>query len=167
MHQGTTNELTLAERIGSILVANGILKAIHAHPLTRNAYVPIYLWLLTESHFPYQPPVWPNEVLGLPSNQRRHVAHHLMHTMNYSPFFGIMDAIMGTTFEGGYEDEDSSGAPREGEAISATASLGHESSTLPAACSAKGSKGQGKGGEERVLPMVTASAHEGESKKDD
>ena len=94
------------------------------------------------------------------------MAHHLMHTMNYSPFFGIMDAFMGTTFEGGYEDEDNN-EPRGGEAIGATTSLGHESSTVQEPCSVKGNKWQGKGGKERAIPMVTGNAHEGESKKDD
>jgi len=107
VHQGVTNELTLAERIGTILTANAILKAMHAHPLTRNLYVPVYLWLLLESHIPYQPPVWPATVLGIRSNQRMHVSHHLMHSHNYSPFFGIMDAVLGTAFDGGYpEDEE-------------------------------------------------------------
>jgi len=101
VHQGVTNELTLVERIGSILIANALLKVIGAHPLTRNLFVPVFIYLLTESHFPYDPPIWWDKILGWPcSNQRRHVTHHLLHATNYSPFFGITDAIMGTAYDG-------------------------------------------------------------------
>lgn len=53
-----TNRLTLAERLFFVLSSNEILKLLRAHPLTRNAYVLLYIALLTDTHSGYDLPVW-------------------------------------------------------------------------------------------------------------
>ena len=50
MHPQITNQLSIFERLGLVLLANFSLNIIGSHVLTRTLFIPIFLWLLVEIH---------------------------------------------------------------------------------------------------------------------
>lgn len=98
VHWGVTNQLSYAERVFFVLTANAMLKILGAHPLTRSVFVPVFLFLLTDSHCGFDLPVWMDKVVpfGIMAGCKGHTAHHLRHDGNYQPFFTYLDRAMGT-----------------------------------------------------------------------
>ena len=50
MHPQITNQLSIFERLGLVLLANFSLNIIGSHVLTRTFFIPIFIWLLVEIH---------------------------------------------------------------------------------------------------------------------
>lgn len=50
MHPQITNQLSIFERLGLVLLANFSLNIIGSHVLTRTFFIPIFVWLLVEIH---------------------------------------------------------------------------------------------------------------------
>lgn len=93
VHAHVTNQLSLVERLLLIASANYALKLFRCHPLTRVAYVPVFLWLLIDNHTGYDLPWAPHRLAprGLMGGPGKHFAHHLHGTRHYQPFFNYLD----------------------------------------------------------------------------
>lgn len=95
LHARVTHQLTVTERVGLVLTANFALKLVHAHPLTRILYVPVFLWLLIENHAGYDLPWSVDKWIWIPrmGGPRHHYQHHMRGSGNYQPFFTYLDTI--------------------------------------------------------------------------
>lgn len=96
MHGRVTNLLTVPERIILILSANYALRFMGSHPLTRNLFVPVFIFLLVDNHTGYDLPfglhrIVPFNIMGGPAT---HMAHHFKGTKHYQPFFTYMDVLL-------------------------------------------------------------------------
>ncbi|KAK7490379.1 hypothetical protein BaRGS_00018358, partial [Batillaria attramentaria] len=96
MHAHVTNQLTVGERIVLVLAANQALKILYSHPMSRAAFVPVFIFLLTDNHSGYDLPwglqhIIPGHVMGGP---RVHHAHHMLGTRHYQPFFTYFDSLL-------------------------------------------------------------------------
>lgn len=95
LHARVTHQLSVTERVGLVLTANFALKLVHAHPLTRIFYVPIFLWLLIENHAGYDLPWSVDKWIWMPrmGGARYHYQHHMKGSGNYQPFFTYFDTL--------------------------------------------------------------------------
>jgi cholesterol 25-hydroxylase len=90
-----TNQLTVAERLGLIMLANFSLNIIGAHVLTRTLFVPLFVWLLVEIHCGMDIPWGYDKVLplGWGGGARKHMKHHNTGDGGFEPFFCWMDGL--------------------------------------------------------------------------
>jgi cholesterol 25-hydroxylase len=90
-----TNLLSVPERIALILCANEALKIVHAHPLTRMLFVPVFVGFLCENHCGYDFP-WSYDKLlppGFAGGAFVHYQHHMNGDRHYQPFFTYLDSL--------------------------------------------------------------------------
>lgn len=99
MHPQITNQLSIAERMGLVLLANFSLNIIGAHVLTRTLFVPIFVWLLVEVHAGMDVPWGLEKILphGWAGGSRKHARHHAGGKEGLEPFFGWWDALLERT----------------------------------------------------------------------
>lgn len=96
MHPQITNQLSIAERLGLVLLANFSLNIIGAHVLTRTLFVPIFVWLLVEVHAGMDVPWGLEKILpkGWAGGSRKHARHHAGGREGLEPFFGWWDGLL-------------------------------------------------------------------------
>jgi cholesterol 25-hydroxylase len=89
-----TNQLSVPERLGLVLLANFSLNIIGAHVLTRTLFVPIFVWLLIEIHCGLDLPWGYEKILpaGWGGGAKKHMRHHRFGTADFEPFFCWCDA---------------------------------------------------------------------------
>jgi cholesterol 25-hydroxylase len=95
LHPQITNQLSIFERLGLVLLANFSLNIIGAHVLTRTLFVPVFVWLLVEIHSGMELP-WGYEKLlprGWGGGARKHARHHVLGKEGFEPFFGWWDGV--------------------------------------------------------------------------
>lgn len=90
-----TNQLSVLERLGLVLLANFSLNIIKSHVLTRTVFVPLFVWLLVEIHSGMDLPWGYEKVLppGWGHGAMDHWIHHKEGRGGYSPFFRWVDAV--------------------------------------------------------------------------
>jgi cholesterol 25-hydroxylase len=90
-----TNQLSIVERLGLIMLANFSLNIIGAHVLTRTLFVPLFVWLLVEIHSGLDLPWGYDKVLprGWGGGARKHMKHHNTGDNGLEPFFCWLDAL--------------------------------------------------------------------------
>lgn len=95
IHPQITNQLSIFERLGLVLLANFSLNIIGAHVLTRTLFVPIFVWLLVEIHSGLDLPWGYDKVLprGWAGGARKHAAHHANGKDGLEPFFSWCDGL--------------------------------------------------------------------------
>lgn len=95
MHPQITNQLSIFERLGLVLLANFSLNIIGAHVLTRTLFVPLFVWLLVEIHCGMDLPWGYEKVLphGWAGGARKHALHHASGRRGLEPFFEWCDAL--------------------------------------------------------------------------
>ena len=88
-----TNQLSVFERLGLVLLANFSLNMLGSHVLTRTLFVPVFVWLLVEIHSGMDLPWGYEKVLpkGWAHGARGHWEHHRGVDGAYEPFFGWWD----------------------------------------------------------------------------
>lgn len=93
LHAHITNQLSVGERIMLILAANQALKFLYSHPLSRAAFVPVFIFLLIDNHSGYDLPWGLQHLLpgGIWGGPRVHHAHHTLGTRHYQPFLTYLD----------------------------------------------------------------------------
>jgi len=91
-----TNRLSIVERLMLVLSANFALKIVHAHPLTRTLFVPVFVFWLVGNHCGYDLPWALDKVLpsGVMISSTEHYRHHVIGTRSYQPFFLYIDNFM-------------------------------------------------------------------------
>lgn len=91
-----TNQLTIPERLALILSANEALKIFSSHPLTRTAFVPVFIWMLIDNHSGYDVPWGAQHVIpvGLYGGPVKHYYHHEHGGRYYQPFFSYLDNLL-------------------------------------------------------------------------
>lgn len=91
-----TNRLSIVERLVQVLSANFALKIVHAHPLTRTLFVPVFVVWLVGNHSGYDLPWALDKVLpsGVMISSTEHYRHHVSGTRSYQPFFSYIDNFM-------------------------------------------------------------------------
>ena len=96
MHAHVTNQLTVFERGAIVVAANYSLKLFGAHPLTRLAFVIVFLWLLVDNHTGYDLPWSPHRLApaGLMGGPAKHHAHHISGARHYQPFLNYLDVCL-------------------------------------------------------------------------
>ncbi|KAF2490053.1 hypothetical protein BU16DRAFT_575518 [Lophium mytilinum] len=90
-----TNQLSVFERLGLVLLANFSLNIIGAHVLTRTLFAPVFVWLLVEIHAGMELP-WGYEKMlpaGWGGGAAKHARHHVTGKGGFEPFFGLWDAL--------------------------------------------------------------------------
>lgn len=89
MHPQVTNQLSVAERLALILLANFALNVIGAHVLTRTAFVPLFVYLLVDVHSGMDLEWSYDKVLprGWGAGARKHAQHHRGREVGFQPFF--------------------------------------------------------------------------------
>ena len=94
-----TNQLSVAERLGLIMLANFSLNIIGAHVLTRTLFVPLFVWLLVEIHSGLDLPWAYDKVLprGWGGGARKHMKHHNAGGGGLEPFFCWLDGLYDRT----------------------------------------------------------------------
>lgn len=101
MHPQITNQLSVFERLGLVLLANFALNIIGAHVFTRTLFVPLFVWLLVEIHSGMEG--WWNLERVLPrgwaGGSGRHARHHAGvdggGLGGVEPFFGVWEGVLG------------------------------------------------------------------------
>ena len=90
-----TNQLSIPERLGLVLLANFSLNIIGSHVLTRTIFVPVFVWLLVEVHCGMDLPWAYDKILprGWGGGARKHAMHHRTGEAGFEPFFCICDAL--------------------------------------------------------------------------
>lgn len=90
-----TNQLSIAERLGLIMLANFSLNIIGAHVLTRTLFVPLFVWLLVEIHSGLDLPWAYDKILprGWGGGARKHMKHHNTGNGGLEPFFCWLDGL--------------------------------------------------------------------------
>jgi len=90
-----TNQLTVVERLGLVLLANFSLNIIGSHVLTRTVFVPVFVWLLVEIHCGMDIPWGYEKVLphGWGGGARKHMRHHNVGEKGFEPFFSWWDGV--------------------------------------------------------------------------
>jgi cholesterol 25-hydroxylase len=90
-----TNQLSIAERLGLIMLANFSLNIIGAHVLTRTLFVPLFVWLLVEIHSGLDLPWAYDKILpkGWGGGAPKHMRHHNTGNGGLEPFFCWLDAL--------------------------------------------------------------------------
>lgn len=90
-----TNQLSVFERLGLVLLANFSLNSIGAHVLTRTLFVPVFVWLLVEIHSGMDLPWAYDKVLpsGWGGGARKHARHHNIGESGFEPFFCWCDGL--------------------------------------------------------------------------
>jgi cholesterol 25-hydroxylase len=94
MQPQITNQLSIFERLGLVLLANFSLNVIGSHVLTRTLFIPIFVWLLVEIHTGLDLP-WAYERIlpqGWGGGARKHAAHHRDGSGGFEPYFNWLDA---------------------------------------------------------------------------
>lgn len=101
LHPQVTNQLSIPERLGLVLLANFSLNIIGSHVLTRTLFVPIFVWLLVEIHCGMDVPWGYDKVLpkGWGGGARKHMKHHNTGAGGLEPFFGWWDSLWEWTVE--------------------------------------------------------------------
>ncbi|KAH3850830.1 cholesterol 25-hydroxylase-like protein [Dreissena polymorpha] len=96
LHAHVTNQLTVVERITLVLSANFSLKIFYSHPLTRTAFIPVFIWMLVENHSGYELPFSLHRLLpfGLTGGPVKHFEHHVNGQRCYQPFFTYLDTLL-------------------------------------------------------------------------
>ena len=94
MHPQITNQLSIFERLGLVLLANFSLNIIGSHVLTRTLFVPMFVHLLVELHSGLSLPWAYDKILpyNLGAGARKHADHHREGGGGYEPFFNWCDA---------------------------------------------------------------------------
>ena len=95
MHPQITNQLSVFERLGLVLLANFSLNILGSHVLTRTLFVPVFVWLLVEIHCGMEVPWGYEKVLpeGWGGGARKHARHHGEGTGGLEPYFNWCDAV--------------------------------------------------------------------------
>lgn len=95
IHPQITNQLSIFERLGLVLLANFSLNIIGAHVLTRTLFVPVFVWLLVEIHSGMDLPWGYDKVLpkGWGGGARKHARHHDGGDGGLEPYFEWCDAL--------------------------------------------------------------------------
>jgi cholesterol 25-hydroxylase len=90
-----TNQLSIVERLGLILLANFSLNIIGSHVLTRTVFVPVFVWLLVEIHCGMDVPWGYEKILpkGWGGGARKHMRHHNVGEKGFEPFFCWWDGF--------------------------------------------------------------------------
>jgi cholesterol 25-hydroxylase len=90
-----TNQLSILERLGLVLLANFSLNIIRSHVLTRTVFVPMFVWLLVEIHCGMDLPWGYEKVLpaGWGGGAKKHMYHHKVGDRGFEPFFCWCDAL--------------------------------------------------------------------------
>ena len=98
LHPQVTNQLSIFERLGLVMLANFSLNVIGAHVLTRTLFVPIFVWLLVEIHSGMDLPWGYEKVLpqGWGGGARKHMRHHNVGEGGFEPFFCWWDTLWET-----------------------------------------------------------------------
>jgi len=93
MNPQVTNQLSVAERLSLVLLANFSLSIIKCHVLTRSAFVPIFVYLLVEIHSGLDIEWGYDKLLpfGFGAGARKHAKHHREGRGEYEPFFSWWD----------------------------------------------------------------------------
>ena len=93
MQPQITNQLSVFERLGLVLLANFSLNIIGSHVLTRTLFIPIFVWLLVEIHTGLDLPWAYEKVLpqGWGGGARKHAAHHRDGSGGFEPYFNWLD----------------------------------------------------------------------------
>ncbi|KAK9234904.1 hypothetical protein V1525DRAFT_411571 [Lipomyces kononenkoae] len=89
MNPQVTNQLSIAERLSLILLANFALNIIKSHVLTRSIFVPIFVYLLIEVHSGLDLDWGYDKVLprGWGAGARKHAKHHREGNAGFQQFF--------------------------------------------------------------------------------
>ncbi len=95
LHPQVTNQLSVYERLGLVMLANFSLNVIGAHVLTRTWFVPVFVWLLVEIHSGMDLPWGYEKVLpkGWGGGARKHMKHHNVGGDGFEPFFCWWDGL--------------------------------------------------------------------------
>lgn len=95
IHPQITNQLSIFERLGLVLLANFSLNIIGAHVLTRTLFVPVFVWLLVEIHCGMDLPWGYDKVLpkGWGGGARQHARHHDGGEGGLEPYFEWCDGL--------------------------------------------------------------------------
>ncbi|KAI6778124.1 uncharacterized protein J7T54_001928 [Emericellopsis cladophorae] len=95
IHPQVTNQLSVFERLGLVLLANFSLNIIGSHVLTRTLFVPVFVWLLVEIHSGMDLPWGYDKVLpqGWAGGARTHMKHHAGGGGGLEPFFCWWDRL--------------------------------------------------------------------------
>jgi cholesterol 25-hydroxylase len=90
-----TNQLSVVERLGLVMLANFSLNAIGAHVLTRTLFVPLFVWLLVEIHSGMDLPWGYEKILprGWGGGAWKHMKHHDAGDGGWEPFFCWWDGF--------------------------------------------------------------------------
>ena len=96
IHPQVTNQLSVFERLGLVLLANFSLNVLRSHVLTRTVFVPVFVWLLVELHSGMDLPLSYEKVLpsGWGGGARKHALHHRTGHGGYEPFFTWWDRLL-------------------------------------------------------------------------
>jgi cholesterol 25-hydroxylase len=96
VHAKVTNQLHVLERIVLVLSANFALRLVHAHPLTRTLFVPLFLAAITDNHSGYDLPWTLDKVVpgGVVGGSAAHFAHHQHGDRHYQPFLTYIDTFL-------------------------------------------------------------------------
>ncbi|ORX98308.1 hypothetical protein BCR34DRAFT_593231 [Clohesyomyces aquaticus] len=95
IHPQITNQLSLFERLGLVMLANFSLNVIGAHVLTRTVFVVLFVWLLVEIHCGMSLPWGYEKVMprGWGGGAGKHMRHHVGGGEGYEPFFCWWDGV--------------------------------------------------------------------------
>lgn len=90
-----TNQLSIPERLGLVLLANFSLNIIGSHVFTRTLFVPLFVWMLVEIHSGMDLPWGYEKILpaGWGGGARKHMRHHVLGKYGFEPFFCWWDAL--------------------------------------------------------------------------
>lgn len=93
IHPQITNQLSIFERLGLVLLANFSLNIIGSHVLTRTLFVPIFVWLLVEIHSGLDLPWGYEKILphGWGGGAKKHAKHHAGTDGGFEPYFEWCD----------------------------------------------------------------------------
>lgn len=93
IHPQITNQLSVFERLGLVLLANFSLNIIGSHVLTRTLFVPIFVWLLVEIHSGLDLPWGYDKILpqGWGGGAKKHAKHHAGVEGGFEPYFEWCD----------------------------------------------------------------------------
>ena len=93
MQPQITNQLSIFERLGLVLLANFSLNIIGSHVLTRTLFIPIFVNLLVELHSGLNLPWAYDKILpeGWSGGAKKHALHHRDGTGGFEPFFNWCD----------------------------------------------------------------------------
>lgn len=95
IHPQVTNQLSVFERLGLVMLANFSLNIIGSHVLTRTLFVPLFVWLLVEIHSGMDLPWGYDKVLppGWAGGAKGHMKHHAEGGGGFEPYFSWLDKL--------------------------------------------------------------------------